>query len=206
MASLTLSNNCWGFFFHFFRHRLFQITFSLAPWRKLATCPNTSSSMKPESPLMAHTWLCSSYVTLQEGTCIHTCMSTLTYTYLTQRVLKPKKGSEPFCLFYWNMFYCHWMPIFSLTFDKVQGEHYLKLDKIPTVLMWELNLEGFEKKWREEGPTHPKPEPPQLTEDNFIFKNTRSQWPRYYSLISSFLTSCLFTDVPSSSKSQQPKS
>lgn len=49
------------------------------------------------------------------------------------------------------------------------------LHRIPTVLMWELNLGVQMEKGNKERLTHPKPEPSQLTEDNFIFKNNLSQ-------------------------------
>lgn len=139
MASLTLSNNCcFFFFFHFFRHRLFQITLSLLHSRNLTTHSNASSSLKPKSPLMAHTWLWSSSVMLQEGTCSHTYMSIPIYTYLTQQVLKPRNGQSLSLLFYWNMFYCHWGTRQTLSKSR-QDPHCFDVGTEPWRLQGEVN-------------------------------------------------------------------
>lgn len=201
MVSLTLSNNCWVVFFfslHFFRHRLFQITFSLAPSRNLARGQNTSSSLKPLwHPLDRDLRLsCSGKAHVSTHTHEHTSIH-----LPDQLVSKPKKGqSLSVCSI--ETITWHQMPTFSLAFYKIQGERYLNLDKISAVWMGEPNLGGCGENWKEERPARCKPEPSQLTEDNFILKNTLSQWPHYYSLTCSFLTSCLFANVPSSFKSQ----
>lgn len=150
---------------------------------------------------MAHTWPWSS-VMLWEGTCIHTYMSTPIYTYLTQQVLKPRNGQSLSLCSIGTCFLtteCHRILSCFLqgtrrTLSKPrQDPHCFDVGTEP----WRLQGEVVEEK-----ASHPKPQPSQLTADNFIFKNTWSHWPHCYSLTSSFLTSCLFTDVPSSSKSQ----